>query len=414
MVLLITHSLALQKALESYIKKNFPAIEMDKVHNDIDGAKKLDADNNYKLILSDWDEDFVNGYELLVRVRNNEKSKDLPFVIITDKRDKESILSCIKASVTAYVMQPLEIEAIDQKIAPLLAKIAPKGAVAGQKQAAAAKVIDIPPCPAIIIELYKELKKPTPSFAAIIGNIKKDIYVTATLIKLANSPVYGAGEVDTVERALQVLGLKNFNNMILASALHKSIKDNGIATDGFWKHSVAAATTCSYIAGKKSAAHVDAAYLTGLFHDCAIPLFLKRFAGYEGIVNLSLAGFAEAIPYENKEYQSDHAEMSAFIVKTWGMQGIIYEAIRHHHARDFKPQTESSIHADARKLWAILVLAEHICHFYGYSSVVPLMSDADFAKVYEKVLIELNMDLIDLKDMKEDADTVLRTISDSF
>ncbi|MBF0321185.1 MAG: HDOD domain-containing protein [Nitrospirae bacterium] len=413
MVLLITHSMALQKALETYIKKNYPTIEIDTVHNDIDGTKKIASDNTYKLILSDWDLDFVNGYELLVNVRNSQKYKDLPFVIITDKRDKESILSCIKASVTAYVMQPIDTEVIDQKIAPLLVKVAPKGTDTQQKQAAA-KPIDIPPCPAIIIELYKELKKPTPSFATIIGNIKKDIYVTATLIKLANSPIYGMGKVDTVERALQVLGLKNFNNMILASALHKSIKDSGAATDGFWKHSVATATTCSYIAGKKSPGHVDAAYLVGLFHDCAIPLFLKRHASYEEIVNLSLAGFIEAAAYENKQYQTNHAEMSAFIVKTWGMPHMIYEAIRHHHCRDFKPQVDSSSNPEAKKLWAILVLAEHICHYYGYSSVVPLMPDADFAKVFEKALIELNMDVIDLKDMKEDADTVLKTISDSF
>jgi len=413
MVLLVSHSLILHKIIEIYLGKNFPGITVDKVTNDIDAVKKIQASNNYKLILSDWDIEYVDGYKLLVTVRQVFNNKDIPFIIITEKRDKESILKCIQASATGYVMKPVDDDVIDQKIKSYFEKLAPQNIASVKKQVSMSSM-NIPSCPAIITELYTELKKPKPNLRDIVERIKKDVAVTATLIKLANSPIYGAGKVDGIERALNVLGLNNFKNMVLASALQNSVKEVGIVSEAFWRHSVASATVCSYLSKRKAPELVDSAYLTGLFHDCAIPLFLKKFPDYEKIFDAALAVSTDVTQLEDKEFITNHADMGALIVKGWKVEDKIIEAIKYHHNSDIKTAKTLEYYRSARQLWAILVLSEHICHHYGYGGISPARSDEEFLEIFEETAVVMNLDIQDVKDLKDDAFAIIKNITGSF
>ncbi len=413
MLLIVSNSTTMNKVIENYLKSNFPNIIFDKVFNDIDAAKKLQENRNYKLILSDWDETYVDGHKLLLHVRKDKKTADTPFVVITDRQDKDSILSCINASVTLYIKKPIDNDIIDQKLKPLFEKIDKRDSADTKKQAFVSSV-KIPPCPVVVNELYNELKKPSPSFTKIVENVKKDVSVASLLIKLANSPIYGSGKVDSIERALNVLGLKNFSNMIVAAALQNSIKDAGVVSEKFWKHSLASATLSAYIAKKRNPKHVDNSYLIGLFHDCAIPLFQKRFTDYDDIVDIAMSNSIEIIGQEEKRYNSNHADISSFVVKTWGIGDKYFEVIRYHHAREVGTPTKSEHYGEIRELWAILLLAEHISHYYGYSGTAPVQTDEDFVHTYSKVLLELQIDVLDIKDLKDDAYAILENISDSF
>ncbi|MBF0537965.1 MAG: HDOD domain-containing protein [Nitrospirae bacterium] len=401
------------KAIESYLKNNFPQIAVDIVYNDEDAIKKLGEGKTYDLIVSDWDYEYVDGHKLLVRLRQGKKMASVPFIIITQRRDKASIMACLSASVTEYIMKPVENHVIEQKLRPFLEKIKDKPPEDPKKQISIASV-KIPPCPTIINELYSELKKPKPSLNNIIEHIKKDVSITAVLIKLANSPVYAAGRVDSVERALHVLGLNAFNSMILSAALESSLKDAGIVTEKFWKHSFATATMCGYVAKKRAPKYVDSAYLVGLFHDCAIPLFLKRFDDYEGIADYAMANTLEVIELEEAKYKSNHADIGSLIVKTWGIGDKYSKVIRHHHSRDSETSQDSPNYEEVKQLWAILILAEHICLSYGYSGTAPVQTDDDFVSKHDKALAGLHMDVLDVKDFKEDAYTILESIADDF
>ncbi|QWR77384.1 HDOD domain-containing protein [Candidatus Magnetomonas plexicatena] len=413
MMLVISHSLPLHRTLELYLKKYFSQITYEIVFNDTDAFKKLQTLTDLELILSDWDDDYVDGYKLLLFTRQNPATKDVPFVMITEKHDSGSILKCVSANVSGYVKKPIDDEIIEQKIKSFLGKVNIKTNESIQKQVNI-KSLNIPPCPAIINDLRIELKKPTPAIDKITELIKKDVAVTAVLLKFANSPIYGSGKVDNIVRALQVLGLKNFADMVLAAMLHVTLKEIGNVTETFWKHSLASATLCSFIAGKTNPKHTDSAYLMGLFHDCAMPLLLKKFSGYEQYMDLAMSNSPGIIEKEDEEFSTNHTEVSAMVVKSWKVDTAIVEAIKYHHSTELGTSRSIEYYPQAKELWSIIILAEHLCQYYGFSGASLIKSDEDFFSIYEKAMIELRMEIQDIKDLKDDAFSVIENISVTF
>ncbi|MBF0520543.1 MAG: HDOD domain-containing protein [Nitrospirae bacterium] len=413
MMLVISHSLDLHRTLELYLKKHFSWITYEKVFNDTDAFKKLQTIKDLELILSDWDDDYVDGYKLLLFSRQNPATKDLPFVMITEKHDGGSILKCVSANVSGYIKKPIDNEIIEQKLKSFLGKIYVRTNEAIQKQVNI-KSLNIPPCPVIINDLRTELNKPTPALDKITELIRKDVAVTAVLLKFANSPIYGSGKVDNIVRALQVLGIKNFADMILAALLHVSLKKIGNVTETFWRHSLASATLCSFIAGKTNSKHTDSAYLMGLFHDCALPLLLNKFQEYGKYVDMAMSNSVEIIDKEDNEFSTNHAEVSALVVKSWKVDSSIVEAIKYHHNTELGTPRSMEHYSEAKELWNVIILAEHLSQYYGFSGASLIKSDEDFFNVYEKAMTELRMDVQDIKDLKEDAFTVIENISSTF
>jgi HD-like signal output (HDOD) protein len=406
MVLIVSHSQALHIILKYYLKDNFANITLDEAFDYDEGAKKIQEGNKYKLILSDWDDQFVDGYKLLVFSRQFPHLTDIPFVIISDKNDDKSIAKCLNSSPSAsqYVTKPINDEIIRQKLKPFFDKITPENQDS-------IKNLNIPACPAIIAQLYAELGKLAPDLHNIVEHIKKDVAITASLIRLSNAPIYGAGKVDSIERALQVLGLNNFKNMVLASSIQNAVKSSGASNEVFQKHCVAAAMVCSYLAEKKNPELVDAAYLTGLFHDCAIPLFMKRSPDYAEIFDLALSGSSEIIKMEESIIDTNHADISALIVNTWKVEEKIITAMRSHHSNDVRIPLSVSYYHDARQLWAMLVLSEHICHHYGYAGALPTKSDEEFIGIYDNVPMALNVSVEEVKDLREGAASVMEKVT---
>lgn len=72
--------------------------------------------------------------------------------------------------------------------------------------------------------------------------ILNDPALTAKLLKFANSSYFGlSGRVDTVLRAISIIGHKELRNLVVASSVTETFKDipsNLVNMDTFWYHSV--------------------------------------------------------------------------------------------------------------------------------------------------------------------------------
>ncbi|MBF0459411.1 MAG: response regulator [Nitrospirae bacterium] len=129
MVLIISSYRSLLKDLAAFLKEAFPDIEIDKAFHDVEGIKKIEENSTYDMIISDWDSyGYVNGLAILKKVRANPIIWDTPFIIITEKQDKESVLACVKAGVTGFITKPALSQTIDEKtfyekLKPFIAQI---------------------------------------------------------------------------------------------------------------------------------------------------------------------------------------------------------------------------------------------------------------------------------------------------
>ncbi|MBF0608158.1 MAG: HDOD domain-containing protein [Candidatus Magnetobacterium sp. LHC-1] len=396
------------KDLIQYIHTQYPQIRLDISPDGVEALERIKS-TDYDLIISEWDIPGMNGYELLLNVRKLKKS--LPFIMVTKRTDKDSLVSAIKAGVTDFLVKPLSAQTIEGKLKPHIDKVRIKQPAQKSETAKGKsdimKDIEIPSCPDIILRLSKETKKPTPNMTEIVGLIKDDVALAATVIRFANSPVYGSGKVLTIERALHVLGMKNFSGMVMASALHNVIKEVGVVTEIFWKHSLASATICGYLARQKASELTDSAYFLGLFHDCAIPLLLKKYTDYEQSLYKALSNAADAIDVEDASYNTNHATVGGLISKSWGMQASMTETIRQHHSDTlYIPKGVTEVN-EINYLWAILQLSEHLCNYHGVSGTIPLQQDEDWITTHKAASDTLMTDVDEINEFKESTGNLL-------
>lgn len=117
-VLLVEDDPAVSATIEAMLNE----MEIYAVVHMPDGAEALkyidECFGAVSLIICDWNMPRKNGLEFLREVRQT--LPDLPFLMVTARADKDSVLAAQAARVTNYITKPFTFETLKAKIEPLL------------------------------------------------------------------------------------------------------------------------------------------------------------------------------------------------------------------------------------------------------------------------------------------------------
>ncbi|WP_177413555.1 HDOD domain-containing protein [Pseudomonas sp. R2-37-08W] len=227
----------------------------------------------------------------------------------------------------------------------------------------------MPPQPQIMVDLQMEQYMPDPDLEVIARLIAQDPGLSGALLKIVNSPYYGlSNKIASIQRAVNLLGSRSVINLINALSIKGEMSDDTIVTlNRFWDTAQDVAMTCLTLAKRTGAQAVDEAYALGLFHDCGVPLMLKRFPNYMTVLE---QGYANAGPdcrvvdTENNAFNTNHAVVGYYTAKSWRLPEHVTDAIANHHNALAIFSDESSRNPVLKNLLAILKMAEHICSSY--------------------------------------------------
>ncbi|MDD3581891.1 MAG: response regulator [Desulfobacca sp.] len=88
------------------------------------GASALAVIRNEKidLVVTDWNMPQMDGLELLENIRANDKTKDLPVLMVTAEGMKENVITAVKAGVDNYVVKPFTAETLSEKLEQIFKK----------------------------------------------------------------------------------------------------------------------------------------------------------------------------------------------------------------------------------------------------------------------------------------------------
>lgn len=230
------------------------------------------------------------------------------------------------------------------------------------------KRFDIPPCPAVINDLQRELRKETASAAIIAKLISRDVGMAGAIMRLVNSPAFRTGrEIGSIDQALAVLGLGRIFDLIVGELLRKSMgSGGGLRLDRYWDSAACCADICAALASRLPGTRRETAYCFGLFHDCGIPLLLRRFANYRETLQLANAESGLALlAVEEAAHGTNHAVVGYLLARTWGLSEVLCEAIReHHNFAVLDPQVSGQMSDEVCALIAISVIAEHVASIH--------------------------------------------------
>ena len=189
-----------------------------------------------------------------------------------------------------------------------------------------------PPFPAVVVQLIQQMQNPNVSAAEVGRLIEFDPSLTASLLRLVNSPFFGMRrQLANVSEAVMVLGMSAVRRMVLSLAVATPMRHGGI-DPGFaraqWQHTVScAALARRLIAGDMATAEL--AFTAGLLHHMGQVHLLQLHGAAYVALHAEHPG-ADLRALEAQRFGQAHDTLGAELLEAWGLPQVIADAARHH------------------------------------------------------------------------------------
>lgn len=223
---------------------------------------------------------------------------------------------------------------------------------------------DLPAMPKAALHILSVIEDPRTTATRLERAVAMDQALTAKILRIANSPFYGAvREIKTVSEAIVRLGFVTIRNWTLVTAT-KSVflgAGAGLLFQKIWRQSVLSAMASQLVAQSVRRAEPETVFVGGLMQNIGqLVLARSHLDLFQQVLTVSAA---EGLPYHVVEQELlgfDHGDLGALLIKEWNLSEDLEQAVRWHHRLD---------HPDirCRDLAAMVALGEEVAACTGSS-----------------------------------------------
>lgn len=194
---------------------------------------------------------------------------------------------------------------------------------------------EIPRFSATASQLVDTLNKGDANVPSVVQLIECEPTISSQVLRLANSPIYGASRViTTIGHAIVVLGFRCVAQQAIAAASGSLFKADDAACKvhrlDTYSQSLAVATTARLIAKQTKVTNPDEAFLCGVVHDVG-KLVLFQYAGEAYAQMLDLYPHEKSLAPEIETYGISHASLGRQCGIAWSLPGHMCVTIANHH-----------------------------------------------------------------------------------
>ena len=138
-----------------------------------------------------------------------------------------------------------------------------------------------PVLPVTVAQILRVTGDPESSAADLMAALLPDQSLCATVLKLANSALFGRPRrVDSLQAAIMVLGFNRVQSIALVKAMLNTFSDLGSGSapevERFWEHAFLAAMAANHMA-RDLGLGLGASFMAGLLHDLGKLVLLQTF-----------------------------------------------------------------------------------------------------------------------------------------
>ena len=186
--------------------------------------------------------------------------------------------------------------------------------------------------PHIFTEINRVISDPRSSAVHVADVIGKDPNLTARLLRIVNSAFYGfPSKIDTISRAVTVLGSKELSTLALGTSVLNIFNDipaDLVDMKSFWEHSVACGIAARMIGSYKNIANTERLFVAGLLHDIGRIIIYKSLPS-EGREMLLYARQTDCRlrSAEMEVLGFDHGQIGAKLMQKWKLPVILKQAL---------------------------------------------------------------------------------------
>ncbi len=215
--------------------------------------------------------------------------------------------------------------------------------------------------PTVALKVIEEAGSEDSSRRRVVSTIETDPALAAGVLRVANSAWLGhSGRVDSVDRAMAVLGFDLVRNIALSVFIsHLFLHEGGTEVLKFrelWHHSLAVAMVAEALARRERKASAGRAFMAGLLHDLGKVVLLKwNRLGYQETIRQAQKRRIPLHVAERESFDIDHAEVGGLLLEDWNFPPALLESTRRHHVGRSEKQSDKA-------LSDLVICANAFCH----------------------------------------------------
>ena len=270
---------------------------------------------------------------------------------------------------------------------------------------AAVNKLGVPPCPHVLSEIGRELRRERPDVNKIAEQITHDATSSAAILMTVNSEIFGlSSKARSIQQAIAHLGLDRTSYLLASLLLRNSFPNsNKEALTRFWDTSMEFALCAAFVARELGTVDCDEAHTYALFRNVGSAVLICKFDDYDEANLLASAESASNIALaEQARFGTDHTVIGAGLAREWQLPDEMIEAIRWHHADHVFDRSERPISDECLRLIAIGALCDRIVDDYEGT-----IAGSAALRLTDEALRELNLTASKFEDLQADAAEML-------
>lgn len=197
-------------------------------------------------------------------------------------------------------------------------------------------VVRLVSLPEVCIRVNEMMDDPVVNATDIGKVIAQDTSLTARLLKIVNSAFYGfQARIETVSRAVTVIGLRELRGLVLAASAVESfskLPNDVLNLVNFWRHSVYCGVVAQLLAQKCNVLHSERLFVAGLLHDIGKLVITNKMVKESREV-IKRVEQKKIFDFEAEQavLGFDHAEVGGELLKEWNMPESLCNSVNYHH-----------------------------------------------------------------------------------
>ncbi len=206
--------------------------------------------------------------------------------------------------------------------------------------------------------LNDAINHPRSSVDDISKIITEDQGLTARLLRLGNSPLFGCyAKVDSISKAVTIIGTQQLRDLALAASVmgvFKGIPEDLLNMTSFWRHSIACGIVARSLGVYRRESNVERLFVAGMLHDVGqVVLAAARPEISRELLEAQRDTGRFYLELEREWLGFDHAEVGGALLKKWKIPISIGEPVACHHT----PESAEQFRLET----ALVHLADIIC-----------------------------------------------------
>jgi HD-like signal output (HDOD) protein len=199
-----------------------------------------------------------------------------------------------------------------------------------------ARCVEVSSLPAVYFRLNDAINSPRASVTDISQIIVEDPGLTARLLRLVNSPLYGfPGKIETISRAVVIVGTQQLRDLALATSVMKlfdRIPKDLISMESFWAHSVACGLAARILASHRRDPNLERYFVAGILHDIGKLVICSQSPDLAREVLTAAASQRKLLhSLENETLGFDHARVGRLLIRSWKLPASLEDVVGYHH-----------------------------------------------------------------------------------